>query len=328
MQLNTNYLRAIIAAAVLMLSGVVLAEPPSVANGKEGPQTISVCELTRQAAEFDGRSVTVRGYLYGAFLEYPLILRQPGCRAGLVVANWSPAVEHRLMPALRDIHMITGPPGLTLAITVQGKFTVEKSGRWKYDIEPKAILALQTLACGRPPQVALDLCKVLTNPRRFSGKIITIHGFLTGAAAGSYLLIGRGCRIPLSTAWDSRHHRRITGLLQMPGFVPFAGKFCGVGGPALGPAPPKRGISKPTTPSSGRYGTIQAGTYSGSLMTHDGRPAILLASGAFGKGRVPALGGRDTLTGAPFLAGALFHRSGYGNITGFTREGQPISMGC
>ncbi len=84
-----------------------------------------------------------------------------------------------------------------------------------------------------------------------------------------------------------------------------------------------------TTPSSGRYGTIRAGLYIGSRIMHRGRyPAILLSGPATGFGKVKALGGSDPFTKLSYISSAELHRSGFGNITGFTRAGTPISEGC
>ncbi|MGH9506239.1 MAG: RHS repeat-associated core domain-containing protein, partial [Terriglobales bacterium] len=84
-----------------------------------------------------------------------------------------------------------------------------------------------------------------------------------------------------------------------------------------------------TTPSSSEYGTIAAGNYSGARVLHRGAyPAILLSSAALGARNVPALGGADPFTDEPFIHNAEIHRSGFGNITGFTSEGHAISEGC
>ncbi|MGH9479942.1 MAG: hypothetical protein ACRD1A_11980, partial [Terriglobales bacterium] len=78
------------------------------------------------------------------------------------------------------------------------------------------------------------------------------------------------------------------------------------------------------TPSSGKYATIQAGTYAGALVKHHGEyPAIMLSSEQFGSRKVPALGGSDPLTGAPFVSDAEIHHAGRGNYTGV-----PVSEGC
>ena len=87
-----------------------------------------------------------------------------------------------------------------------------------------------------------------------------------------------------------------------------------------------------TTPSSGKYGTVKAGTYTGSRILHGKTryPAILLSSKRYGFGRVPALGGRDSFTQRSYVSGAELHKSGFSpvNNTGFTKSGMPISAGC
>ena len=84
-----------------------------------------------------------------------------------------------------------------------------------------------------------------------------------------------------------------------------------------------------TTPSSGKYATIKAGTYSGTLIKHGGKyPAIMLTGQGMPTGTVPALGGLDPFTGKSYITDAEIHMSGLGNITGFTTSGMAISEGC
>ena len=84
-----------------------------------------------------------------------------------------------------------------------------------------------------------------------------------------------------------------------------------------------------TSPSSDDYGTVKAGTYSGSRIMHRGKyPAILLTGKGMPMGEVPALGGIDPLTGESYIQGAEIHKSGFGNITSFTTSGRAISEGC
>lgn len=68
-----------------------------------------------------------------------------------------------------------------------------------------------------------------------------------------------------------------------------------------------------TTPSDcSKYATIQDGTYTATLVTHDGKPALALNGG----GPVPVVGGKDPATGLPYATGALIHSAGIGNYTG------------
>jgi len=84
-----------------------------------------------------------------------------------------------------------------------------------------------------------------------------------------------------------------------------------------------------TTPSSSKYATLKAGTYTGTRILHDNKyPAIMLTGKGMPSRLSPALGGRDAYTGKPYIKNAEIHMSGYGNITGFTRAGLAISRGC
>ncbi len=68
-----------------------------------------------------------------------------------------------------------------------------------------------------------------------------------------------------------------------------------------------------TTPSdSSKYATIQDGTYTATLVSHDGKPALALNGG----GPVPVVGGKDPASGLPYATGALIHSAGIGNYTG------------
>lgn len=84
-----------------------------------------------------------------------------------------------------------------------------------------------------------------------------------------------------------------------------------------------------TTPSSGKYATLEGGTYAGTRILHDNRyPAILLTGRGMPLGQSPALGGQDPFTGLPYISNAEIHMSGFGNKTGFTASGLAISEGC
>jgi hypothetical protein len=68
-----------------------------------------------------------------------------------------------------------------------------------------------------------------------------------------------------------------------------------------------------TMPSdTSKYATIQNGTYSATLVEHDGKPALALNGG----GPVPVVGGRDPATGLSYARGALVHAAGKDNYTG------------
>jgi hypothetical protein len=83
-----------------------------------------------------------------------------------------------------------------------------------------------------------------------------------------------------------------------------------------------------TTPSdSGKFATVQNGTYSAILGDHSGHPALRINSG----GAVPVVGGRDPATHASYADGILVHISGINNFTGtFMRNGREhgVSEGC
>jgi len=83
-----------------------------------------------------------------------------------------------------------------------------------------------------------------------------------------------------------------------------------------------------TTPSDGdRFATIQNGTYSATLTTHSGNPALRLNGG----GAIPVVGNYDPATRADHADGILVHLSGLGNFTGtFVRDGEVhgVSEGC
>lgn len=85
-----------------------------------------------------------------------------------------------------------------------------------------------------------------------------------------------------------------------------------------------------TVPSGPGYATIQNGTYTGTLGSHDGHPAILLNGG----GAVPVVGGVDPATGKSYATAIFVHIAGLPTTansmggTGMTRNGMPISAGC
>jgi RHS repeat-associated protein len=86
-------------------------------------------------------------------------------------------------------------------------------------------------------------------------------------------------------------------------------------------------LAKTTPSDSGSFATIQNGTYSAVLGTHNGNPALRLNNG----GAIPVVGGVDPATGAAYADGILVHLSGLNNFTGtFARNGQEhgVSEGC
>jgi hypothetical protein len=80
-----------------------------------------------------------------------------------------------------------------------------------------------------------------------------------------------------------------------------------------------------TTPSdSSTAGTLAAGTYSGTLTTHNGHSAIRLQP----TNNLPTNGPNPAHGGAWMAQGILVHRAGVNNFTGVGRDGRPVSAGC
>jgi RHS repeat-associated protein len=80
-----------------------------------------------------------------------------------------------------------------------------------------------------------------------------------------------------------------------------------------------------TTPSADRFATLANGTYSATLTTHSGHPALRLQPTT----AVPtALANPSRQDGAWLAQGILVHRAGVDNFTGIGRNGRAVSEGC
>ena len=79
----------------------------------------------------------------------------------------------------------------------------------------------------------------------------------------------------------------------------------------------------PSDPSSAA--TIANGTYSATLTSHNGRPALRLQP----TNAIPAIGPNPSRSDGAWIAqGILVHVAGVGNFTGVGSDGRAVSKGC